>query len=118
MVQKAKNRSAKKCIKEYICKFAYRDNYYVIQIIDGKIKSDSIVPYYELTGFLNALKSMGFKECYFVPEYKSRLDIAKKELEYAQAVYDEALRSPAIFDDYERERYMKITNSSMINEDF
>ena len=48
--------------KQYIYKLAYTDNYHVIQVVDGKIEHSTIVAYYELDGFLSALRSMGMRK--------------------------------------------------------
>lgn len=103
-------------IKQYICRVAYSDNYHVIQIVDGKIENDAIVSYYKLDGFLSALKAMGYERVYYVSEHKLRLNLAKEELEFAQAEYNEAEKHPVQFAEGEKEKYMQIIHQT--NKDF
>lgn len=114
MAQKNKHKSQpkKESVKQYIYKAAYSDNFHVIQIVDGIIENDTIVTYYELDGFLAALKAMGYEKGYFLPEHKLRLNLAKEELEFAQAEYNEAEKHPVHFSEEEKEKYVRITHQT------
>ena len=96
--------------KQYIYKLAYTDNYHVIQVVDGKIEHSTIVAYYELDGFLSALRSMGYEEGYYVPEYKLEMLKAQEELEFAQKAYNRAVQHPVNFASGEVEMYKMITH--------
>lgn len=96
--------------KQYIYEPAYTDNYHVIQVVDGKIENDTIVAYYELDGFLSALRSMGYKRGYYVPEYKLKMREAEEELEFAQKAYSEAAQHPVNFATGEADKYKMITH--------
>lgn len=96
--------------KQYIYKLAYTDNYHVIQVVDGKIEHSTIVAYYELDGFLSALRSMGYEEGYYVPEYKLEMLKAQEELEFAQKAYNRSVQHPVNFASGEADKYKMITH--------
>ena len=98
--------------KQYVIKEAYTDNYHVLQYIDGKLEGHNIVSYYELDGYIAALKNMGYIRAYYEREYHVKMLIAKEDYEFALADYEKAKESPLNLSDEEIERYRRITHSN------
>ena len=99
--------------KQYVIKAAYIDNWYVLQYIDGRLEAYNIVSYWDLDGYLSALKNNGYTQAYFVREYNCEMLKAKEEYEWAVAKYEEALKNPLEITDDEIERYRKITRAEI-----
>ena len=97
-------------MKQYVIKQAYTDNYHVLQYQDGKLESHNIISYYELDGYIAALKNMGYKQAYYEREYKVKMLKAKEEYEFALADYEKVKENPLVLSEKEIERYRQITH--------
>lgn len=77
-------------MKQYCVKPAYTDNYHVVECVDGKITSDTIVSYYELVGVTSYLESKGYQKAYYLPD--AEIELARAEQAYKDALeaYNEA----------------------------
>lgn len=95
-------------MKQYVIKEAYTDIYHVLQYVDGKYEDSTIVSYYELDGYIAALKNMGYERAYYVPEYKMKMYEAQEELDFATRAYNEAKKNPLVLSDEEEKRYKLI----------
>lgn len=98
--------------KQYVIKMAYTDNYHVLQYVDGKLETHNIISYYELDGYIAALKNMGYVQAYYEREYHVKMLRAKEDYEFALADYEKAKENSLIMDDKEIERYRHITHSN------
>lgn len=99
--------------KQYVVKEAYTDNYCVLQYEDGKLTNYTIIAYYEVDGYLTSLQNMGYTQAYYVPEYKAKVDELRRELNHAISEYENAVKNPLIWSDYDYElgRYKRVTCS-------
>lgn len=97
-------------MKQYVIKEAYTDNYHVLQYVDSKLETDSIVSWYGLDGYVSALENMGYTKAYYVPEYKMKMYEAQEELDFATRAYNEAKSRPLVLSDEEVSKYKKITH--------
>lgn len=98
-------------MKQYVIKEAYTDNYHVLQYVNGKLEKNNIVSWYELDGYVSALKNMGYIKAYYVPEYKMKMYEAQEELDFATKSYNEAKNSPLLLSDDEVSKYKMITHT-------
>lgn len=98
--------------KQYVIKEAYTDNYHVLQYVDGKLERCNIVSYYELDGYIAALKNMGYVRAYYEREYHVKMLRAKEDYEFALADYEKAKENPLVLSDEEIKKYRKITHSN------
>lgn len=96
--------------KQYVIKMAYTDNYHVLQYVDGKLEAHNIVSYYELDGYIAALKNMGYIQAYYEREYHVKMQRAKEDYEFALADYERAKEKPLVLNEEEIERYRRITH--------
>ena len=96
-------------MKQYVIRQAYTDNYHVFQYVDGKLEANSILSYYALDGYIQAIKNKGYTRAYFEPEYKMKMLQAQEELEFATEAYEKAKNSPLILNDDEIQKFKKIT---------
>lgn len=92
-------------MKQYVVMPAYSGNYHIICVEDGKIGSDTIQSYYDMTGYCEALENMGYTKAYFVPEAKKELEKAKRAYLLAQQVYDTAIETPLQISDEEAKNH-------------
>lgn len=98
--------------KQYVLKKAYADNYHVLQYVDGKLKAHNIISYYNLDGYIDDLKNMGYIQAYYEREYHVKMLRAKEDYEFAFADYERAKENPLMLDDEEIEKYRQITHSN------
>lgn len=92
-------------MKQYVIIPAYSGNYHIICVEDGKITSNTIKAYYDMTGYCEALEEMGYTKAYFVPEAKKALDEAKQAYLLAQQAYDTAIAAPLQIADEEAQKH-------------
>lgn len=97
-------------MKQYVIKFAYTDNYHVLQYVNGELESHNIVSYWELGGYISALEDMGYARAYYVAEYKFEMLKAKEQYEFAMERYEEAMKKPLALSEQQVEVYRKITH--------
>ena len=76
--------------KQYVITEAYKDNYKVIQYVDGVYDGGKIVAYYELDGYISALENMGYEKAYDVDEAEKEMLEAKEKYELALHCYEHA----------------------------
>ena len=95
-------------MKQYVVIPAYTDNYHIICVEDGKIGHNSIVSYYNMPGYCEALESQGYKKAYFLPKAKKELEEAKRAYLYAQSEYDTAVNNPLQISDEEAKKNMAL----------
>lgn len=98
-------------MKQYVIKEAYTDNYHVLQYEDGKLEKSNIVSWYELDGYVLALKNSGYIRSYYVPDYKMKMYEAQEELDFATRAYNEAKNSPLVLSDEEVNKYRTIIHT-------
>lgn len=96
--------------KQYVIKEAYTDNYHVLQYVDGKLEAHNIISYYELDGYISALKNMGYIQAYYEREYHVKMLRAKEDYEFALAYYEKAKENPLGLSDGEVEKYRQVTH--------
>jgi hypothetical protein len=96
---------------------AYTDNYHVIEVVDGKIVSDNIVAYDDLTGYTAALEAHGYTKAYFVPKYKKEMEKARAAHLLAQENYDFALDNALSISDAEASK-SKVLAPHLLKEDY
>lgn len=75
-------------------------------------KSHTIVACHELSGFVSALKSMDYKQAYYLPEYSAKLDETEALYQSAKGEYQEAAKNRLDLSDEEKKKYEKITHFS------
>lgn len=95
-------------MKQYVIREAYTDNYQVFQYVDGKLEVNSILGYYALEGYIEAIENMGYTRAYFVPEYEKEMQKAKEEYDFASEQFEKAKNSPLILNDEETKKFKKI----------
>lgn len=95
-------------MKQYVVIPAYTDNYHIICVENGKIGHNTIVTYYNMPGYCEALEAQGYEKAYFLPKAKKELEAAKKEYLYAQKAYDEAMEAPLQISDDEAKKNMTL----------
>ena len=76
--------------KQYSYELVYTDNYEVFTYIDGVVEGSEIVPYYELSGYIERLEYDGYEFCY-------------SDTEFAR-VQSELSRLTALMEDIKRNR--------------
>ena len=91
-------------MKQYVVIPAYTDNYHIICVEDGKIGHNSIVAYYNMPGYCEALEAQGYEKAYFLPKAKKELEEAKRAYRYAQSEYDTAVNNPLQISDEEAQK--------------
>lgn len=96
--------------KQYVIKTTHEGNYHVLQYVEGKLEAHNIVSYYELDGYVAALRNMGYVQAYYEREYHVKMLKAKEEYEFALEDYEKAKESPLTLSNEEVERYRQITH--------
>lgn len=99
-------------MKQYVVKEAYTGNYHVIEVVNGRIELNSIVAYYELSGYINSLKNRGYTEAYYVPEYEAAMKKAEEKYEFAKKEFEQAKENSLMLSIGEIDKYRKITFST------
>lgn len=97
-------------MKQYVITPAYTGNDHVICVNNGKVESDTIVAYYELQGYTNALENMGYERAEYVPALEAKVKKAQEELEWAQEALKDAFRHPLKISEEDAKRYRLIDN--------
>lgn len=95
-------------MKQYVVSDAYADNYHVFLYEDGLLKDHEILAYYELDGYLEAIKKFGYEKSCYVPDYERKMQEAKEAYEYALSALEEAKKHPLQLSSEEAERLEKI----------
>jgi hypothetical protein len=93
-------------MKQYYVKKAYTDNYYVITCEDDKITDARIIEYYKITGYIDYLKSHGYSEAYYVPDFKRKFEEAEEAYKLAKELYEKAIANPLQVSEEETKKYI------------
>lgn len=83
--------------KQYYTKEAYLGNTEIITFVNGKKEFSDIVSDYNVEGYTECLRTMGYVYGYPVVDIeakKKRIEELEKELEYAKQDYEDAHNNP------------------------
>lgn len=73
--------------KQYVIQKAYTGNSRILQYVNGKYETGTIIADYEICGYVSALENMGYERAYYEKEFKARIKNLEKELEMAKEWY-------------------------------
>lgn len=73
--------------KQYVIGKAYTGNCRILQYVNGKYETGTIVEYYEADGYISALENMGYERAYYEKEFIARIKNLEKELAEAKEWY-------------------------------
>lgn len=73
--------------KQYVIKEAYTANSRILQYVDGKYETSTIVADYEVSGYVSALENMGYKRAYYEKEFLARIRNLEEALKDAKEMH-------------------------------
>lgn len=91
--------------KQYFTKEAYGDCYHVVCVVGKKVESDDILCSWEMDGFIRRLESEDYEKAEYVPDYQREVEEAKKALEHALKLWEDAKKMPLNIADKEAVKY-------------
>lgn len=81
-------------VKQYVTKDAYTGNTEISIYEDGKLVSSTIENDYNVDGYTNALKNMGYERAYDVDEWENKFREIEEEYKWIKEMYEKAKSNP------------------------
>lgn len=100
--------------KQYVLSKAYTGNCKILQYVNGKYESGTIVADCEIVGYVSALENIGYERAYYEKEYKARIRNLEKELKMAKEGYQ---NKKDLFLDLSEEEAKKYEELTYFDED-
>lgn len=95
--------------KQYVIQEAYTDNFKILQYVNGKYETGTIVAIYEVDGYVSALENMGYERAYYEKEFLARIKNLEKELAMAKEWYQNVQGCFLDLSEEEAKKYEEIT---------
>lgn len=95
--------------KQYVIQKAYTGNSRILQYVNGKYETGTILADYEICGYVSALKNVGYEEAYYEKEFLARIKNLEKELEMAKEWYQNVQGCFLDLSEEEAKKYEEIT---------
>ena len=73
--------------KQYVIQKAYTGNSRILQYVNGKYETGTIIADYEICGYVSALENMGYERAYYEKEFLARIKNLEDELRMAKEWY-------------------------------
>lgn len=95
--------------KQYVIGVAYTGNCRILQYLNGKYETGTIVADYEVGGYISALENMGYERAYYEKEFIARIKNLEKELREAKEWYQNVQGCFLDLSKEEAEKYEELT---------
>lgn len=95
--------------KQYVIQKAYTGNSKILQYVNGKYETGTIIADYEIHGYISSLENMGYERAYYEKEFLARIKNLEKELKEAKEWYRNVQDSFLDLSEEEAEKYEELT---------
>ena len=95
--------------KQYVIGNAYTGNCRILQYVNGKYETGTIIADYEICGYISALENMGYEKAYYEKEFLARIKNLEEELRMAKEWYQNVQGCFLDLSAEEAEKYEEIT---------
>ena len=95
--------------KQYVIQKAYTGNSRILQYVNGKYETGTIIADYKICGYVSALENMGYERAYYEREFLARIKNLEEELRMAKEWYQNVQGCFLNLSAEEAEKYEEIT---------